>query len=413
MRTRLLIGLGVLVLVLGGAVAAYVIVKERQGRDVRGSSTIEFVPTAPLPPPPKEPGVLWPAYGFDPERLHFADGIHLQPPYRRIWTFRAQALVEFPPAIAFGRLYFATNVGRVYAINAKTGKRAWMVASGRCQAASPAVGPRLVYVSFLNKPPCNRRSPGGDGELVAYYAGSGDVRWRRKIGPSESSPLVIDGAVYVADWTGRVWSFRAGTGQLRWVTNVGAQVKGAPALSGHRLVVGDYAGHLTALDSRTGKVLWQASSQARLFGSGNFYSTPAIAYGRVYIGSTDGKVYSFGAASGELRWSQGTGGYVYSSPAVWDKRVYIGSYDGRFYCLDAATGDVKWSFRANGPISGSPTVLDGVVYFATLKQRTYALSALTGAQLWTFPDGKYSPVVADTERLYLVGYARIFGMVER
>ena len=33
--------------------------------------------------------------------------------------------------------------------------------------------------------------------------------------------------------------------------------------------------------------------------SGTFYSTPAVAYGRVYIGSTDGKVYSFGASSGE------------------------------------------------------------------------------------------------------------------
>jgi outer membrane protein assembly factor BamB len=56
-------------------------------------------------------------------------------------------------------------------------------------------------------------------------------------------------------------------------------------------------------------------------------------------------------------------------------------------------------------------VIAGRVYFATLKGRTYALDARSGKPLWTFPDGKYSPVVADSERLYLIGYARIYGLV--
>ena len=74
-------------------------------------------------------------------------------------------------------------------------------------------------------------------------------------------------------------------------------------------------------------------------------------------------------------------------------------------------GTCRWSFRANGPISGSATVLDGVVYFSTLAERTYALDARTGRLLWTFPDGKYSPVVSDGHRLYLVGYTRLYGLV--
>jgi outer membrane protein assembly factor BamB len=130
----------------------------------------------------------------------------------------------------------------------------------------------------------------------------------------------------------------------------------------------------------------------------------------VYVGATDGKVYSFGAQSGKLRWSQSTGGYVYSSTAVWRDRVYAGSYSKRFFCFDAATGKILWQFKANGQISGSPTVIAGRVYFATLAGRTYSLDARTGRPLWTFPDGKYSPVVADSKRLYLIGYARIYGL---
>src|SRR5581483_4801350 len=140
---------------------------------------------------------------------------------------------------------------------------------------------------------------------------------------------------------------------------------------------------------------------------------PTAAYGRIFIGSTDGKVYAFGATTGHLLWSHSTGGYVYSSAAVWRRRVLFGSYSGTFYCLDAATGDVLWKFDAKGPISGSPTVIAGRVYFSTLKRRTYALNAYTGHRLWTFGDGKYTPVVADSKRLYLIGYTRIYGLDEK
>jgi len=55
-------------------------------------------------------------------------------------------------------------------------------------------------------------------------------------------------------------------------------------------------------------------------------------------------------------------------------------------------------------------VLGDLVYFSTLKGRTYALDPRTGKQVWTFPDGKYTPLVAGPERVYLVGYTRLYGM---
>jgi outer membrane protein assembly factor BamB len=104
---------------------------------------------------------------------------------------------------------------------------------------------------------------------------------------------------------------------------------------------------------------------------------------------------------------------VYSSPAIWRKLVLIGSYSRRFYAFDAATGNVRWQFRANGKISGSPTVVDGIVYFSTLKERTYGLDARTGKLVWQFPDGKYTPIVADPDRVYLTGYHRVYALDQR
>ena len=66
------------------------------------------------------------------------------------------------------------------------------------------------------------------------------------------------------------------------------------------------------------------------------------------------------------------------------------------------------ALSSNGPISGSATVVDGVVYFATLTRRTYGLDARTGKQLWTWPDGAFTPVVTDGNKLYVVGWAKVY-----
>jgi outer membrane protein assembly factor BamB len=410
----LLVGAGVGVLVLGGGGAAWYLHVQQQARDIKGSSTVEFVPTVAAPPPPPEPGIAWPTYGYDVERQRFARGNTLAPPFRRVWVFHAQSLIEFPPVVGYGRLFFTNNAGTTFAISAKNGKRAWKYLSHRCAAASPALDRHVVYQTYMNAPPCNRQpSAALTGQVIAFSVGHGKVLWKRTIGPSESSPLVVGASVIVGDWNGRVWALRRRTGNTRWVTKLSGQVKGGVALSGNTIYVGDYSGRLYALNTKSGRIKWQAKVQPRFGSTGNFYATPTLAYGRVYIGATDGKMYSFGATTGKLRWSQSTGGYVYSSAAVWRDRVYVGSYSSRFFCMDAATGNILWQFKANGPISGSPTIIAGRVYFATLKETTYALDARTGEQLWTFPDGKYSPVVADAERLYLTGYGRIFGLVEK
>jgi outer membrane protein assembly factor BamB len=412
---RLLLVPAVLLLLGGGAVAAYVLYKRDQGGNIRGSSTEEFVTTERKTPgrrKARKEGIEWAMYGFDERRTRVGTS-ELRPPFRTVWHTRGKSLLEFPPAIAYGRLFFTTNGGTTQAVSARSGKRLWRRTSHRCAASSPAVARRLVYQVLLNKRPCNASGSGLDGQVLAFAARSGRVRWKRTIGPSETSPLVAGGRVYVGDWNGKVYCFQARSGRLRWTFSTDGAVKGGLAYADGRVFVGSYDHHIYALRARDGKLVWRASAQERLGGLATFYSTPAAAYGRVYIGGTDGKVYSYGASGGRLLWSHGTGGYVYASPAVWRRFVFAGSYSGTFYAFDAATGDVRWTFDGGGPISGSPTVLDGVVYFATLKGHTYALKARSGRRIWSFPDGKYSPVVADSRRMYLVGHVRLYGLVHR
>jgi outer membrane protein assembly factor BamB len=403
-------GLVVFLVALGGAAFLY---RKHQGRDIRGSSSVEFVQTEPKAA--KEPvGVIWPMYGFDAARLRAPLGFKVHPPFRQapVWTFRAHALLEFPPVIAYSRIYIVNNSGTVFALHQQSGKVLWKYRTHRCSAASPAVGNHLVFVSLLNKPPCNA-SHGVDGKVIAFDAETGRIRWQRTIGPSESSPLFADGMVIVGDWSHDIYAFTAASGNLRWHFKAGGLVKGAISQSGNRVYFGAYDTHVYALDLHTGKQIWRASSQPRIGRTGTFYANAAVAYGRVYIGATDGKMYSFGATTGKLRWSNGTGDFIYSSAAVWRGNVLVGSYDGYFYSFDAATGDIRWRFHAGAKISGSASVIDGVVYFSTLSGRTFGLNARNGKLVWSYPTGQYAAAVASKSRLYIIGYSKLYALIRQ
>jgi len=159
----------------GAGIGAYVLYVEHEGADVRGSSTVEFLPTqAPKPPPPpaRPQGIVWPTFGFDAERQRVSPPFSLVPPYRLVWTFHGRALLEFPPVVAYDRLYLTTFDGRFYALSSRTGKPVWHYFSHRCGWASPAVAQGLVYQTFIGHA-CAARRPGSDGSSPAAASTSG------------------------------------------------------------------------------------------------------------------------------------------------------------------------------------------------------------------------------------------------
>ena len=78
-------------------------------------------------------------------------------------------------------------------------------------------------------------------------------------------------------------------------------------------------------DAATGKAAWTFATRARVD------SSPVVAGGRVYIGSSDGRLYVLNAASGKKLWEFDTGAGLTASPAVADGRVVIGAQDGLLY----------------------------------------------------------------------------------
>jgi outer membrane protein assembly factor BamB len=410
----------ILLIAAGGAVAFVLLHKPGNVSHPNLSFTR---PTPTPPPPPKKPKpvdtFVWPRYGFDAARTRtFNEPRGLVPPFHVGWRFQDYELLEFPPVISGTTLYLLDDNGSAKAIDKLSGRKIWERRVGTLAAASPAVGvaERMVFFPLLSTDPHAGQHP-GNGRFVALSMRGGHQVWSRQIAPgTESSPLVWNGTVYFGDQGGTVRALRARDGHPLWSYHASGAVKGGLAYSDGILYFGDYAGRAYALKADSGQQLWAVStSGAQLgFGSGEFYSTPAVAFGRVYMGNTDGRVYSFAARSGQLAWATGTGAYVYASPAVQDTpglgpTVYIGSYDGNMYAFDARSGSIRWTHNSGGKISGSPTIVDNVVYFSDLgKKSTAGLDARTGRQVFSFPDGAFNPVISDFHAIYLAGYTTLY-----
>lgn len=135
-------------------------------------------------------------------------------------------------------------------------------------------------------------------------------------------------------------------------------------------------------------------------------SEPIVVDGVMYITTAWSKVYAIDARSGRQIWyydpkvpgetgPKGCCDVVNRGPAVADGKVYVGTFDGRLIALDAASGALVWSVVTVDQtkaytITGAPRVVKGKVIIgnggAERPTRGYvtAYDAATGDLVWRF-----------------------------
>ncbi len=131
-------------------------------------------------------------------------------------------------------------------------------------------------------------------------------------------------------------------------------------------------------------------------------TAPVMAGGLVLLGGPDGVVRALDSDTGSERWKAFTGGEILIAPTIWKGRAFVGSGDGWVYCYEAATGRLLWRFRAapaerNIPVYGKilstwpaasgVLVEDGTAYVAAGLVNydgtyVYALDPATGDVRW-------------------------------
>jgi outer membrane protein assembly factor BamB len=404
---KLIVAAVVLVPALAAGIAAYLHFRPKESKLTVGVRVTEE--NGALRPKPPKPSV-WPTYGFNAARTQHRRS-RIRPPFRSIWRVRPTGkLLELPPTLAGNRLFVLDNQATALALSTRTGRRLWRRRLGKLAASTPTWDDGRLFAAVL--------ATGADddrGRVVSLSARSGRILWRKELPTrTESTPLVLGDRVYFGSEGGTVYAVRRGSGRTVWTYKAPQSVKGALAYERGRLYFGDYAGGVTAIRARDGRLVWHRSNVSRE----NFYGTPAVGYGRVYLTTTDGRVHAL-TTRGQISWQHKTGKYVYASPALATPKrggptVYVGSWDEKFYAFDARTGRVRWTKKTPGAINGAATVIGDYVYFSSYYGKvTYGLRARDGREVFRWRQAAFTPAVSDGRQLYLIGYSTIRALVPK
>ncbi|GAC1360378.1 MAG: hypothetical protein PVS3B1_11630 [Ktedonobacteraceae bacterium] len=126
--------------------------------------------------------------------------------------------------------------------------------------------------------------------------------------------------------------------------------------------------------------------------------------GVVYIASTDSTLTALELRTGKMLWNIQTDAAIYSTPVIQDGTLYICSLDGTIYAVDPQSGYTHW--RTHVPTDGakiwsSPTVTNGLLILgvaSTLQEKpkipgqVLAFDIKTGRLRWqTFVQANHAP----------------------
>lgn len=175
---------------------------------------------------------------------------------------------------------------------------------------------------------------------------------------------------------------------LVWRFKAGDEIKSSPAIADGRVYIGSWDKHVYALDVETGKKAWSEILDDMIEAS------PTLVDNVVYIGTLAGTLFALDAESGSGLWTFNTGGKLVGGTNWFrdpDDRLFIltGSYDSYIYCIDAGTGKSVWVYGTGNYINGSPAVDGGHCAFGGCDSVIHVLSLADGAKTGEIHTGAY------------------------
>jgi cobaltochelatase CobN len=320
-----------------------------------------------------------------------------------LWKADVGCFINGGASIADGRVYVANRIGGsgtlgLYCLNETTGETIWHNPLGGSGGVStPAILGDRLFVGSLT------------GELYCINATDRTTVWSRMIEPNKlywgvgSCPLIYEDTVFVNTASdGALFAFDLEGNEL-WNITTGSYAGGAaayyrsPAAHDGKIFFGGSGSAFYCVDTATRTEVWNFST------TGSVSTAPAIEDGVVYF-ATMSRMYAVDMDGKEV-WMHDLKGTI-SSPAVAYGRVYIGSDDKKMYCFNASDGDEIWNISVDANVKSSPVVADETVYFGTniYGDMVYALNASDGSLRWTYDTGNCimaQPAVSD--RILFIG----------
>lgn len=215
-------------------------------------------------------------------------------------------------------------------------------------------------------------------------------------GNQQSTPVVVDGTLYVQSASQNISAVDARTGTLKWTYTGGGAIgllRGVAVAQG-RVFASLTGRRVVALDQATGQTLWQITLNDSTFPGG---TTPtALVYydGLLYVGTGGGdsayrgRAYALNASDGSIAWTfWGTAAPGTPGGDTWEGDSWRtgGAAPWMHPAVDPELNIVYWTFGNPFPVMDGSTRGGDNLYSNSI----VAMDAHTGAYLWHFQTVKH------------------------
>jgi len=253
-----------------------------------------------------------------------------------------------------------TGIGNVYAFDIATGKVQWKYSAGRGVATDIVRLNNNLYAVTLND------------ELICLDLKTGRLKWSFRTGnPNDQSfinvsPVVEANRVFFGGLDGKVYALDSKTGKRLWEKDLGARISSSLVISGGSLYAGSANKRIHQLNARNGEVISDFAPDAGIYWAFVLTQDSVI----THVG--DRTLASLPKSLGKPRWTQESAKpWSSSQPHLWRGTTIVGTEDGEIVAFRLADGSRAWANKFTGPIGGIGSD-DKVLYIGTRRGTVYA-----------------------------------------
>lgn len=255
------------------------------------------------------------------------------------------------PAWQGSTIYAADRRGTVKAVNADDGKEIWSIdlseKTGFLSSNLPALLSGGVTVEGAHVYIGSEKA-----QVFALNASDGSIAWQSKAaGEVLSRPVVSDGLVLVHTSNGQLQAMNETDGAVAWTVNLDMPAlslrgESAPAVAFGAAIVGGDNGRVSAVLMKQGQLIWQqrisqATGATEIDRLSDVDTTPVIVNGVVYALAYNGNLTALDLRSGQVMWKRELGSV--NDFIVDANRIFLVDQNDRVVALNAEGGVTLWT----------------------------------------------------------------------